>query len=105
MPAQLKIARVDDKRSFLFEEDVAESRALQDVGLGDLNGQIDFEAALATIKDAAEGMGRSLLGLASNPNAVEITFGVKLSTQVGAIIAKAGGEANFTIKLAWSKPR
>jgi hypothetical protein len=105
MPAQLKVARLDDERSFLFEEEVPENRALQDVGLGDVRGYIDFEAALATIKDAAESMGRSLAELPSAPSAVEITFGVKLSTQVGAILAKAGGEANFTIKLGWSKPR
>jgi hypothetical protein len=102
MAVEVKAAKVGE-RTFLFEEDVADSDALQSVSVGDLEGKIDFKKAVDTIKDAAEQMGQQLAALPSNPSSVEITFGVKLSTQVGAIIAKAGGEANFTIKLGWSK--
>lgn len=100
---QIKLASLDGERTFLFEEDVPESRALANVGVGDLRGRIDFDDALSTIRDAAESMAQSLIGLPSAPKTVEITFGVKLSTQVGAIVAKASGEANFTVKLSWSK--
>jgi hypothetical protein len=66
-------------------------------------GHIDFDDALDTIKEAAEQLGQRLLTLPSAPTSAEITFGVQLSTQVGAFIAKVDGTANFAIKLSWSR--
>ncbi len=34
---------------------------------------------------------------------VAVEFGVKMSAETGAIIAKASGEANFKINLMWKK--
>jgi hypothetical protein len=50
-------------------------------------------------------MAQGLIQLPSAPTGLEVTFGVKLSTELGAFVAKASGEANFTVKLTWSKPK
>jgi hypothetical protein len=32
-----------------------------------------------------------------------VAFGIKLDTEVGALIAKVGGEANLNVKLIWQQ--
>jgi hypothetical protein len=39
------------------------------------------------------------------PDEFEIEFGIKLNADANVIIARAGGEANFRIKLKWSNKR
>jgi hypothetical protein len=102
---QVKRASLGGEKTFLFEEDVPDSRALANVGIGGARDKIDFDAAMATIREAAESMAQGLIQLPSAPTGLEVTFGVKLSTELGAFVAKASGEANFTVKLTWSKPR
>ena len=34
---------------------------------------------------------------------VELSFGVKISSEMGALIAKAGIESTFNVKLVWQK--
>jgi hypothetical protein len=36
-------------------------------------------------------------------NQVELSFGVKINSEMGAIIAKAGVESTFNVKLVWQK--
>jgi hypothetical protein len=62
---------------------------------------IDFDKAMGAVKAAAAQLGRAMEALEVRPDDYEITFGVKISTKVGALIAEASGEANFTVKLAW----
>lgn len=35
------------------------------------------------------------------PKDVEVTFGIKLTAEAGAIVTKVGGEAQLEIKLVW----
>lgn len=49
-------------------------------------------AAFAQLRDVAE-----------PPDEIDIEFGVKLSADLGAIIARTGGEANFKISLRWRR--
>jgi hypothetical protein len=37
------------------------------------------------------------------PSGGEVEFGIKLSGEVGAILAKASGEANISVTLKWEK--
>jgi hypothetical protein len=37
------------------------------------------------------------------PKEVELEFGIKLNTQVGAVIASTSGEANYKIRLKWDR--
>ncbi len=39
--------------------------------------------------------------MARQPDEVEITFGVRMDAQVGAVIAKTGIAGNFEVKLTW----
>ena len=72
------------------------------VGLGS-DGAIDFAAALDEIKRAAAQVLDALQSIAVPPNSCEIQFGIKLSGTVGVILAKASTEANFAVKMTWSK--
>jgi hypothetical protein len=62
-----------------------------------------FESALQTVRAAAEGILDQLRSLAQPPDEVEVEFGVKMSAEAGAVIAKAATEANFKINLTWKK--
>jgi hypothetical protein len=52
---------------------------------------------------AAEGVLHQLRSLAEPPDEVAVEFGVKMSAETGAVIAKASTEANFKISLSWKK--
>jgi non-ribosomal peptide synthetase component E (peptide arylation enzyme) len=62
-----------------------------------------FESALQTIRSVAEGILNQLRSLAEPPDEVAVEFGVKMSAETGAVIAKASTEANFKINLSWKK--
>ena len=62
-----------------------------------------FESALEKVRGAAEAILHQLCSLAQPPDEVAVEFGVKMSAESGAIIAKALGEANFKINLTWKK--
>lgn len=65
--------------------------------------EIDFGKALKRVKSAANELVDTIRTMTVQPDECEITFGVKLNAQAGAIIAKASAEANFTVKLSWSR--
>lgn len=62
-----------------------------------------FETALASVKQAAEALVDRLCDLAKPPDELTVEFGVKLSAETGALIAKASTDANFTITLKWKR--
>ena len=62
-----------------------------------------FESALQTVRSAAEGILNQLRSLQQPPDEVAVEFGVKMSAEAGAVIAKASTEANFKINLTWKK--
>ncbi len=62
-----------------------------------------FESALQTVRAAAEGILHQLLSLPEPPDELGVEFGVKMSAETGAVIAKVSTEANFKINLTWKK--
>ncbi|MER6666263.1 CU044_2847 family protein [Amycolatopsis japonica] len=62
-----------------------------------------FEAALANVKDAAAAALDAFRSMTRGPDEVELKFGVKLTAQAGAVIAKTGLEGNFEVKLKWAR--
>jgi len=62
-----------------------------------------FEAALANVKEAATAALDTFRSMARGPDEVELKFGVKLTAQAGAVIAKTGLEGNFEVKLKWTR--
>lgn len=60
-----------------------------------------FETALSEVRDAAIVALAQFRAMTRQPNQVEITFGVRLDAEVGAVIAKTGVAGNFEVKLTW----
>ena len=73
----------------------------RDAAAGDLPKS--FAEALARVRPLADAVIETLSGLAARPDQVEIQFGIKLNAVAGAVIAKAGTEANFAVKLNWKR--
>jgi len=62
-----------------------------------------LEAALARVQPAAVAIVDRLRGLADAPDEIEVEFGIQLSAEVGAFVAKASGDANFRVLLRWKR--
>jgi hypothetical protein len=62
-----------------------------------------FEEALERVAPAFRTLVGKLRDAAEQPDAIEIEFGLKLSAEMGAIIARSGGEANFRIAVHWTR--
>ena len=63
-----------------------------------------LEAALQRIGPVTAAAFEQLRQVADPPDEIDIEFGVKLHADLGAIIARTGGEANFQISLRWRRP-
>ena len=62
-----------------------------------------FEEALEQIKPGADVIVEKLRGMSAQPDAIEVTFGLKMSANAGAFIAASGVKANFTVVLKWNR--
>ena len=63
----------------------------------------DFGTALDTVKDAAQSLMEHLITSMKPPSELKIDFGIKLTAQAGAVIAKAATEAHFVVSLTWKQ--
>ncbi|MFJ7147859.1 CU044_2847 family protein [Streptomyces sp. NPDC100445] len=61
-----------------------------------------FEGALEGVRAAASAALRVFRDGSLRPDAVEIEFGVRLSAEAGAVIAKGSTEGHLVVKLSWS---
>ncbi|MFB6549342.1 MULTISPECIES: CU044_2847 family protein [unclassified Streptomyces] len=61
-----------------------------------------FEGSLEGVRAAAESALRVFRDGSLRPDSVELEFGVKLSAEAGAIIAKGSAEGHLVVKLSWS---
>ena len=57
--------------------------------------------ALQPVREMAETVVEQLSK--AKPSEVEVTFGVDLSAQVGAIVSKGEGKANLKVRVLWKK--
>ncbi len=46
----------------------------------------------------------TLQGMVAAPNRVELTFGVSMTAEASAVIAKVGASANMTVTVVWERP-
>lgn len=56
---------------------------------------------LAPIRDAADETLRVLRGMSDTPDRIEVGFGVLLTTEANAIIAKAGAQGHLAVTVTW----
>ena len=85
-------------------EDVVTRTGARLVSRGDGPAQAarTFEAALEGVRAAASSALRVFRDGSLRPDAVEIEFGVRLSAEAGAVIAKGTTEGHLVVKLSWS---
>lgn len=60
-----------------------------------------LQTALVSIKDASRAVLEQLRE--AEPDEIEVEFGVELTAETGAIIAKAGGGCHLNVTLTWAK--
>lgn len=61
-----------------------------------------FDEALVGIRSAAESALAVFRDGSLRPDTVELEFGVKITGEAGAVIAKSAVEGHLTVKLSWS---
>jgi hypothetical protein len=71
-------------------------------GDGTVQAARTFEGALEGVRAAASSALRVFRDGSLRPDVVEIEFGVKLSAETGAIIAKGTAEGHLVVKLTWA---
>ncbi|MEU9286647.1 CU044_2847 family protein [Streptomyces sp. NPDC048275] len=64
-----------------------------------------FEGSLEGVRAAAESALSVFRDGSLRPDSVEIEFGVKLTAEAGALIAKSAVEGHLVVKLSWSPGR
>ncbi|MYW16491.1 hypothetical protein GT045_15670 [Streptomyces sp. SID486] len=85
-------------------EDVGTRSGARLVSRGDGPAQAarTFEGALDGVRAAAAAALRVFRDGSLRPDSVEIEFGVRLSAEAGAVIAKGSAEGHLVVKLNWS---
>lgn len=88
----------------IIEVDEPESEGTVRAGRGDViaRAKETLEDALGNVVPAARAIAEHVHKAGNRPDEIDITFGIKLSTAAGAIIASASAEANFNVSLHWS---
>lgn len=63
-----------------------------------------FDAAVETVRNAADVLINKMRSLHQAPDEIEVTFGLKATGELGGtfFVAKASMDANYTVKLKWS---
>jgi hypothetical protein len=61
-----------------------------------------LQESLHKVKHAAQTIVDEIAGMPQRPQSMSVQFGVKLTAETGAVITRAGGEANFVLTLGWS---
>ena len=96
--------RLVDGTSVLVEVDRTAPAGRRRAGIARAEG-IDLEAAMQKLSTLTKQLADTVISLHPLPDQFEIQFGIKLSAQAGIILAKAGTEANFAIKLTWNRSK
>ena len=68
---------------------------------GVIDGHERLEKVLANVRPTARAVADALSGL--SPDSYEIEFGIKVSAELGAIVAKSSAESHFTVRVAWKR--
>ena len=92
----------DGSKIVVETEDIGADLDLAGSGLPKQGSQ-KLKSVLESVKPAAEDFVEALSDLTRKPDELEISFGLKLNGEVGALIAKTSSEANISIKIKWSK--
>jgi len=62
-----------------------------------------LEKSIQKVRPAADAVLKEMRKLVDKPDEISVAFGIKLSAQVGAVLASTSVEANYTVTLKWKK--
>ena len=103
----------DDEESFVYvevdEKLPVSSNEDEDEGLIGIGDEVVQQAkqtlgkALSSIKPVANAIIKKVQDLNKPADAVEVKFGIKMSGELGAVIASGSAEVNYEITLKWNK--
>ena len=98
---------LEDGTTMLVEIDDPEQGGLVKASLSEkiAKAQQTLEKSLERVQPAAQFVITQLKKLHDAPDEVQVSFGLKLSADAGAVLASAGAEANYTITLKWVKEK
>jgi chaperonin cofactor prefoldin len=97
--------QVGEGKTILIEVDEVESDEIRPVSKspGDIAAKArkTFAEALETIKLMVRDIKQQFDDLPNSADELEVKFSIKLSAEVGAVVTKVSGEANYEITLRW----
>lgn len=71
-----------------------------------VKAQASFEQGLEIVRYNAGAFLKEVRSLPDPPDEMEVAFGLKATGEVGNFaVAKAGAEANYTVKLTWKREK
>lgn len=76
------------------------------IGIGDqmaYKAKQSFEAALSKIEPVANTIITKMQHLNQPADEVEVKFGLKMSAELGAVVASGNAEVNYEITLKWNQ--
>lgn len=89
------------------EEVSSDSGTVRAGRLGDLfkkvQAKVTFDEALNQVCLSTERLIHKLRTISDQPHEIEVIFGFKMNADVGASIAKASSEANYTVTMKWQR--
>lgn len=96
---------LEDGTSILAEVEEPDQGGLIKASVGDTiaKAQQTLEKSLEKVKPAAQFVIQKLRELHDAPDEVQVSFGLKLSAEAGAVLASGGVEANYIVTLKWSR--
>ena len=93
----------DDELILVEFEEVGVRAVSADPGEWLEKSQKAIDRSMTTVKRMAKKAVRTIKGIpiSERPTKVEFQFGIKMTGEAGAVVAKAGAEAAITVTMTW----
>ena len=106
--AEIVAFPLGEHSAVLVETDDDRGHGQMQISRGDATSTVvkaseSFEQAMANITPIAEKMLKALTAIGTDLEEVGLEFGIKLSGEVGVIVAKSTGEAHCKVSLKWKR--
>ena len=89
------------------DEPEAEGGTVRAGRFGDMikkvQAKVTFDEAVNQVCTSTERLITRLRDLSDQPSEIEVVFGFKMNAEIGASIAKASSEANYTVTMKWQR--
>lgn len=97
---------LEDGRTVIIEVNDPQPEGTNErASLGEVSARATktLETALEQVTPAAEAILKRFSGLSQLPDEIEVEFGLKVNAEIGAFVASGSVEANYVVKLKWSR--